>query len=130
MAARHVKNVVAVEIVEDAVRDAIRNAKDNNINNYRAEVGDASSFLKAMASRGEKIDVLFMDPPRKGSTTVFLDAVLKMKPSRIVYVSCDPSSLARDVKYLSKQYKIGRIQPVDMFPRTTHVETVVSLSAK
>lgn len=130
MAAKHVENVVAVEIVKEAVEDAVRNAQDNHINNYSAHVGDASSFLKAMASCGEKVDVLFMDPPRKGSNPVFMDAVMKMKPSRIVYVSCDPSSLARDVKYLSKLYKVGRIQPIDMFPRTTHVETVAELCLK
>jgi 23S rRNA (uracil1939-C5)-methyltransferase len=71
-----------------------------------------------------------MDPPRKGSDKRFLDAVIKLKPSRIVYVSCDPSTLARDVAYLSKSYKINKIQPVDLFPQTFHVETIVELTLK
>ena len=89
---------------------------------------DASSFMVRMAEKGQHVDVLFMDPPRKGSDQRFLDALLKLKPSRVIYVSCDPSTLARDVAYINKSYKIESIQPFDMFPRSFHVETVVSLS--
>jgi tRNA/tmRNA/rRNA uracil-C5-methylase (TrmA/RlmC/RlmD family) len=83
-----------------------------------------------MAKEGQHLDVLFMDPPRKGSDEKFLNAVLKLKPSRIVYVSCDPSTLARDVAYINKSYKVTTVQPFDMFPHTTHVETVVCLERK
>ena len=76
------------------------------------------------------VDVVIMDPPRKGSTPEFLDAILKIKPSRIVYVSCDPSTLARDLGYLKDTYEINVVQPVDMFPRSFHVETVVGLYLK
>ncbi|MBQ4183172.1 MAG: 23S rRNA (uracil(1939)-C(5))-methyltransferase RlmD, partial [Bacilli bacterium] len=78
----------------------------------------------------EHVDVLFMDPPRKGSDQRCLDAVCKLSPSRIVYVSCDPSTLARDVAYLSKKYQLHSVQPVDMFPHTMHVETVAMLRLK
>ena len=83
-----------------------------------------------MASRKEHVDVLFMDPPRKGSDERFLNAVLKLKPSRIVYVSCEPSTLARDVAYINGMYQVEVIQPFDMFPHTTHVETVCLLTKK
>ena len=73
---------------------------------------------------------LIMDPPRKGSDEHFLDAVCRLKPSRIVYISCDPSTLARDVAYISKSYKVDSVQPVDMFPQSFHVETVCALSLK
>ena len=127
IAARHVKRVISVEIVEAAVKDAVRNAKNNNIKNFNVYCDDASSFMVRMAEKKEHVDVLFMDPPRKGSDERFLNALLKLKPSRVVYVSCDPSTLARDVAYISQSYKIESIQPMDMFPQSFHVETVVSL---
>lgn len=130
IAAKSVKRVISVEIVPDAVSDAIHNAKDNSINNFEAYVDDASSFIHKMVDNKEKVDVLFLDPPRKGSDQRFLDALITLKPSRVVYVSCDPSSLARDVGYLSKSYRVEKVQPVDMFPQTCHVETVVSLTLK
>ncbi len=130
IAAKDVKKVISVEIVPEAVRDAKENAKYNKIPNFFAYADDASSFIYKMKRDGEKIDVLFMDPPRKGSDEKFLKAVLAFKPSRIVYISCDPSSLARDAAYLSQSYDIKKIQPVDMFPQTAHVETVVLLSRK
>jgi 23S rRNA (uracil1939-C5)-methyltransferase len=83
-----------------------------------------------MAEQKQKVDVLFMDPPRKGSDKRFLDALIKLKPERVVYVSCDCSTLARDIAYIQKSYKIESIQPVDMFPQTPHVETVVALRRK
>jgi 23S rRNA (uracil1939-C5)-methyltransferase len=130
IAAKRCKKAISVEIVPEAVRDAIANAKDNGIANFVSYADDASAFISRMARVGDHIDVLFMDPPRKGSDKRFLDAVIKLKPSRIVYVSCDPSTLARDVAYLSKSYKINKIQPVDLFPQTFHVETVVALTLK
>ena len=83
-----------------------------------------------MANKKQHVDVVFMDPPRKGSDQRFLDALCKLSPDRVVYVSCDPSTLARDIAYLSKKYRLETIQPVDMFPHTMHVETIVGLSLK
>jgi 23S rRNA (uracil1939-C5)-methyltransferase len=130
VASKHCKNVISVEIVKEAVADARRNAKVNGVNNISFYCDDASSFMVSMAKKNEHVDVLFMDPPRKGSDERCLDAVCKLAPERIVYVSCDPSTLARDVAYLSKKYKLITVQPVDMFPHTMHVESVASLELK
>ena len=128
IASRHCQRVIAVEIVKEAVADAIRNAKNNGITNVSFYCDDASSFMVRMAEKGQHVDVVFLDPPRKGSDRRCLDAICKLSPDRIVYVSCDPSTLARDVAYLSKRYRLESVQPVDMFPHTMHVETVVLLS--
>ncbi|MBQ7250608.1 MAG: 23S rRNA (uracil(1939)-C(5))-methyltransferase RlmD [Bacilli bacterium] len=130
VASKSCKNVIAVEIVEAAVKDAIQNAKRNGISNVRFYCDDASSFMVRMARNNQHVDVVFLDPPRKGSDERCLDAICKLKPNRIVYVSCDPSTLARDVKYLSKAYSLESVQPVDMFPFTMHVETVAMLRLK
>ena len=128
VASKHVAKVYSVEIVKEAVIDARANAKRNGIENVFSYCDDASSFMVRMAENNEKVDVLFMDPPRKGSDERFLKAVLKLKPSRIVYVSCNPSTLARDVAFLQKSYEVTSVQGFDMFPQTTHVEVVVSMS--
>jgi 23S rRNA (uracil1939-C5)-methyltransferase len=130
IASKSCKEVISVEIIPEAVQDAIANAKNNGITNFKAYADDASSFISRMAKQGEHIDVLFVDPPRKGCDAKFLDAVAALKPSRIVYISCNPSSLARDVAYISKAYKLGAIQPVDLFPHTSHIETVCALSLR
>ena len=130
VASKYCKEVLSVEIVEEAVRDAQRNARRNHIENFKEFADDASNFMVRMAKQGIPLDVLFMDPPRKGSDQRFLDAVLKLKPKRIVYISCDPSSLARDCAYINRSYEIQKIQPFDMFPHTTHVETVCLLTKK
>ena len=130
IAAKKGSEVISVEIVPEAVEDANRNAKENNLGNFSAYVGDAGEFIREMAEDKKRIDVLFMDPPRKGSDMVFLESIMKIKPNRIVYVSCDASTLARDVKVLSKMYEIKKIRPVDMFPHTPHVECVVLLQRK
>lgn len=130
IAAKYCGKVISVEIVKEAVADGRRNAKENHIDNFEMYCDDASSFMVQMAKNKEPVDVLFMDPPRKGSDERFLKAVLALKPKRVVYISCDPSTLARDVAYLSKAYKIESVQPVDMFPRSFHVETVVAMSLK
>ena len=127
VASRHCGKVIAVEIVKEAVGDAIRNAKNNGITNVSFHCDDASSFMVRMAEKGEHVDVVFLDPPRKGSDRRCLDAICKLSPSRVVYVSCDPSTLARDVAYLSKKYRLESLQPVDMFPHTMHVETCALL---
>ncbi len=128
-AAAKAKKVIGVELNEDAVKDALINAKENKIENAEFHVGDASEFLHEMAEAGEHADVIFMDPPRSGSTELFLKAAVKMAPSRIVYVSCGPDTLKRDLKFLTaKGYRVLKLQPVDMFPHTVHVETVCLLS--
>lgn len=130
-ATKGAKKVIGVELNKDAVRDAISNAKRNHIENARFYCGDATRFITEMAEAGEHVDVIMMDPPRAGSTEAFLDACVKMAPPRIVYVSCNPETLARDLKYITKKgYKVSLIQPVDMFPYTDHVETVVLMSRK
>lgn len=130
LAAKHAKQVIGVEIINQAVRDALRNAKHNGINNIEFYAADVSDFINQMASQQKNIDVLFMDPPRKGADECFLKSVLTLKPKRIVYVSCEPETLARDIKILSSAYQIASIQPVDMFPQTHHIETVCALSLK
>ena len=121
--------VVGVELNGEAVRDAVTNSKDNGISNARFCKGDAGVFIDRMAREGEKIDVIMMDPPRSGSTKQFITSAVKINPKRIVYISCGPESLKRDLQiFKGLGYKAVKIQPVDMFPYTEHVETVVLLS--
>lgn len=121
--------VTGVELNPDAVKDAIINAKENGIKNARFYKGDAGEFMNRMAQAGEKCDVVFMDPPRSGSTEKFMSACVELSPEKIVYVSCGPDTLARDLKYLTTHgYEVKKIQPVDMFPFTEHTEVVVSMS--
>ncbi len=131
IAAKHAKEVIGVELNKDAVRDAKLNAKENNVKNIVFRQGDAGEFMTAMAAAGEKADVVLMDPPRAGSDEAFLSAVVKLAPKKVVYVSCNPETLARDLKYLTRKgYEVRKIQPVDMFGFTVHVETVCLLSRK
>jgi len=130
IASKYAKKVIGVEIVHEAVIDAINNTKNNNITNASFYEGDAGEFILNQYRNNIVFDVVIMDPPRKGSTEQFLSILLKTKPKRIVYVSCDPSTLARDIKYLSSSYEIKSVTPVDMFPMTYHVETVVALALK
>lgn len=128
-AAKNAKEVIGVELNKNAVRDAIANAKRNGMKNIRFYNDDAGKFMVEMAAKREKVDVLFMDPPRAGSDEKFLSSAVKLAPARIVYVSCNPETLARDVKYLVKHgYAAEKCRPVDMFPWTNHVETCVLLS--
>lgn len=130
-AASKAKEVIGVELNKDAVKDAIANAKANGINNVRFYNKDAGDFIVSMARQDVKCDVIFMDPPRSGSTEKFLDCVAKLAPKRVVYVSCDPVTLARDLKYITKKgYKVDKIQPVEMFCFTRHCENVVALERK
>ena len=123
------KEVISVELNPDAVKDAIVNAKRNGIKNVRFYQNDAGVFMRQMADEGESADVVFMDPPRSGSDEKFLSSVVTLNPKRVVYVSCDPTTLARDLKYLTKHgYSAVTAVPVDMFPATEHVEMVVLLS--
>ena len=120
--------VLGVELNADAVRDAIANARRNGVKNCWFTCADAGEFMTELAERGERCDLVFMDPPRAGSDQAFLTALLRMSPKRVVYVSCNPETLARDVAVLTRGgYRVRRVQPVDMFPHTEHVETVVLL---
>ena len=128
-AADHAKQVVGVELNRDAVQDAIGNAKHNGVKNARFFAADATRWISEAAAAGERADVIFMDPPREGSTPQFLDSVARMAPKRVVYVSCNPETLARDLALLTKKgYRVESSTPVDMFPHSEHIETVCLLS--
>lgn len=123
------KEVIGVELNKDAVRDAKINAKANGIKNISFYEKDAGQFLVQMAEQHAKVDVVVMDPPRTGSDEKFLSSVIKIKPKKIVYVSCNPDTLVRDLKYLTKKgYKVKRAHAVDMFAQTSeHTEMVTLL---
>ncbi|HCA05215.1 MAG TPA: 23S rRNA (uracil(1939)-C(5))-methyltransferase RlmD [Ruminococcaceae bacterium] len=125
-AKRGAGRVIGVELNGDAVRDAIDNAKSNGLKNIRFYKGDAGAFMREAARENERADVVFMDPPRSGSSAVFLDSLIAMSPKTVVYVSCNPETLARDLRYLCQNsgYRVRKIQPVDMFPHTSHIECV------
>ena len=123
------RQVVGVEVNRDAVRDAIGNAKQNNSKNVRFFCDDAGHFMTEMAARGEKVDVVFMDPPRNGSDEAFLQSVCRLKPKKVVYISCNPQTQKRDLKTLTAGgYQVKEIQPVDMFPQTAHCENICLLT--
>ena len=131
IASKHAGKVIGVELNQDAVRDAVQNAKKNGITNAQFFCNDAGRFMSHMAARGESADVVFMDPPRSGSTEEFIDSVALMQPKRVVYVSCGPDTLARDLKIFAKHgYRAKEAWPVDLFGWTGHVETVCLLSKK
>ena len=122
------RKVYGVEIIEDAVRDARRNAELNGIDNVRFEAGEAEMIIPRMYASGIKADVVVVDPPRKGCDEALLKTLAEMKPERIVYISCNPATLARDLRYLEDVgFKAVEAQPVDMFPWTGHVEAAVLL---
>ena len=131
-ASRGVKEVIGIESNPDAVKDAKLNAEANGISNARFIVDDASKWLKSAQKEGQKCDVLFLDPPRAGSSEEFLAAAGRMEPEVIVYISCNPETLARDLRYIVRflPYKVLGIQPVDLFPGSESIETVVLLSRK
>ncbi len=127
-----VKEVVGVESNSSAVKDAIKNAENNSITNATFVNADASKYLKNAKKEGEKFDIIFLDPPRSGSDEEFLAAASKVDAEGIVYISCNPETLSRDLRYLTRftPYRVLEIQPVDMFPGSSHVETVVLMSRK
>ena len=129
-AKRGAKKVVGVELNRDAVKDAIENAKLNKLSNAWFCAGDAGEFMLEMSLEKEPADVVFMDPPRAGSDRTFLSSLIALSPQKVVYISCNPETQQRDLRYLTSKrpYRVTRIQPVDMFPHTNHVETVVLLS--
>lgn len=126
--ARHAKEVYGVEIVEEAIADAKRNARLNDILNVEFEAGRAEVVMPRWQEQGVKADVVVVDPPRKGCERELLDTIVTMQPERVVYVSCNPATLARDLRILADGgYRVEEVQPVDMFPMTGHVECVVSI---
>ncbi len=123
--------IIGVELNPDAVRDARNNARNNNIKNIEFYQKDAGQFMVHLAEENVPIDVVLMDPPRAGSDEAFLSSLVKLKPQKVVYVSCNPETLARDLKYLTKKgYKVEKGVCVDMFPWTGHVESVCLLVAR
>ena len=128
IASGNARDVIGVELNRDAIRDARMNARENKIRNVRFVPGDAGWFMEGMAAEGEKVEVVLMDPPRSGSDRKFLHSLLTLSPEKIVYVSCNPESLARDLACLTKRdYLVKKMQPVDMFPLTDSVEVVCLL---
>lgn len=128
-AAKHAKSVLGVELNKSAVQCAVQNAKENGIKNARFLCEDATKFIQKMAARGEHVDVVFMDPPRAGSTPEFLESVCRMKPKKIVYISCNPETQKRDLELLVKRkWKVKMIQGVDLFPQTDHCESICVLT--
>ena len=124
-ASGYCKEVCGVELNPEAVRDARTNAKVNGVKNIRFIAGDAGEFMEQQAAGGTRSDVVFMDPPRAGSDERFLRSLMRMGPDRVVYISCNPETLARDLRILTKgKYTVQKIQPVDMFPFCDHVECV------
>ena len=130
-AAKKAKYVVGVEVVEQAVLNARKNAEENNIANVTFYASEAEKIVPVLVKQGNKPDVVILDPPRKGSDEITLAAILSASPYRIVYVSCNPATLARDLKFLAVNgYKIETVCGVDLFPQTVHVECVVLMSRK
>ncbi len=127
LASKYVKKVTSVELSKSAVINAKNNASLNNIRNIDIIEDDCTDYINRELPH---FDVVIMDPPRKGSTPEFLNAIKKIKPSRLVYISCEPSTLARDLEILKDIYNVEIVQPVDMFPRSYHVETIARLYLK
>ena len=131
VAAKRAKAVIGVELNGDAVRDARVNARQNQLENIAFVQGDAGEYMVDLAQSDEHVDVVLMDPPRAGSDMPFLNSLLTLAPSRVVYISCNPETQARDLRVLTQGgYRVTGIQPVDMFPHTQHIECVVALERK
>jgi len=127
--AKYVSHVYGVEIVEQAIKDAKENAQRNHIENVEFTCQDAGEFMVEFAKENKHIDVVMVDPPRKGCSQVFLDQLITLLPERIVYISCDVATQARDIAYLQEHgYHADICQPVDMFPHSYHIENIVRLS--
>lgn len=131
IASKSAGEVIGAELNAAAVRDAKANAMLNNAKNIRFICADAGQFMRDMAAEGEKADVVFMDPPRAGSDKRFLSSVVTLSPQKIVYISCNPETLERDLRYLTNNgYEVKKIRPVDMFPFTLHTECIIKLIKK
>lgn len=130
-ASTFVKQVYGIEIVEQAIIDAKENAKQNNIENIEFYCGDVEEILeKVLEKKNIKPSVVFVDPPRKGLDDHTIQTIIRIKPERMIYISCNPATLVRDLAKLDEIYEIKEIQPLDMFPFTSHVETISVLKLK
>ena len=126
-----VKEVLAVEINKQAIKDARVNAKLNDIENISFSAMDAGKYMRKLAYEKTPVDVVIMDPARAGADEAFLSSLVKLKPRKVVYISCNPDTQKRDVSYLNRNgFQLKDIQPVDMFPFTEHVECIVVISRK
>jgi 23S rRNA (uracil1939-C5)-methyltransferase len=131
IASKFAGQVLGIELNKDAVKDAKLNAKINNVENINFICADAGKYMVELAKNKEHADVVIMDPPRAGSDRRFINAVATLAPEKIVYISCNPETLERDLTYFARKgYYAHRIPPVDMFPHTNHVEAVALLSRK
>lgn len=131
IASQFAKEVVGVELNEEAVKNAVSNASINNIENARFYKGDAGHFMNEIAKENVKFDTVFMDPPRSGSDEKFLSSIVRLSPKKVIYISCNPVTQEKDLKYLVERgYRVEKIVPVDMFPQTYHVECIVKLTKK
>lgn len=129
IAADHAQSVIGVELNKAAITDANINKRANNVRNIRFCQGDAGAFMERMAAEGMVCDVVFMDPPRSGSTEQFMDSIALLRPARVIYISCNPETLSRDLKYFASiGYKCKTAAPFDMFPYTEEIECVAALS--
>lgn len=127
--APNAKKVIGIEIISEAIRDAKKNAALNNLNNIEFLKGEAEKIMPDLVRGGIIPDIVVVDPPRRGCGKALLDSILKVQPNRVIYVSCNPATLARDLKILADGgYEVQEVQPVDMFPQTCHVETVALMS--
>ena len=127
--AHKAKKVIGVEIIDAAIENAKINAKENGIENSEFICGDAAKAAEVLKQRGEKPDVIIIDPPRKGCAAELIHTITEMAPERVVYVSCDPATLARDLKLFNELgYKPQVVTPCDLFPGTAHVESVCWLT--
>lgn len=130
-ASKFAKKVYGIEIVKEAVENARENAKINNIDNIEFILGDMSEALSNLIQRKNiKPDIIFVDPPRKGLDEITINNLLKINPKKIVYISCNPATLMRDLSKLDEKYDICKITPLDLFPFTAHVECVTILRSK
>ena len=131
IAAQNAKTVHCVETNKAAVSDAVSNAKCNGVNNVKFFASDTVRFINSAIMRRDRYDVVFMDPPRAGCDKHFLSRLMTLSPGKIVYISCNPETMARDISYLGGGgYKVRKIVPFDMFPHTNHVECVCVLKLK
>ena len=127
--AKYAKKVYGIEIIEQAIEDAKENCKINNITNAEYYAGDTQELLADLIqNKNIEPDIIVVDPPRKGLDSVTVENIIKIRPKKIVYISCNPATLTRDIRKLEDTYEIKEIQPVDMFPFTSHVECVVVLN--
>ena len=131
IASKRAQHVIGVELNRDAVRDAVSNARRNEIKNARFYCADAGKFMTEMAQEGAAADVVFLDPPRSGSDETFINSLVQLRPERVVYISCNPVTLARDLEYFQeKGYQAKEAWPVDMFPWVGHCETICLLNQR